>query len=48
MTIDQVIDRDGAIVIRFGDDVAIQEPLAAAVTELIRAGCTYVGVGSQP
>jgi len=47
MTIDQVIDRDGTIVIRFGhDDVAIPEPLAAAVTELIRVGRTYVGVGS--
>ncbi|HET6949044.1 MAG TPA: hypothetical protein VFI47_01620 [Acidimicrobiales bacterium] len=47
MTIDQVIERDGTIVIRFGqDDVAIPEPLAAAVTELIRAGRTYVGVGS--
>jgi hypothetical protein len=47
MTIDQIIDRDGTVVIRFGHvDMAIPQPLAAAVTELIRAGRTYVGVGS--
>lgn len=47
MTTDQIIDRDSAIVIRFGhDDVPIPEPLAAVVTELIRAARTYLGVGS--
>jgi hypothetical protein len=47
LTTGQVICRDGAAFVRFGQhDVPVPEPLGAALHELIRNGRAHTGVGS--
>jgi hypothetical protein len=47
LTVEQVIYRDDAVFLRFGHhDVAVPEPLARLLLELIDTGRRHVGVGS--
>lgn len=47
MTTDQVTNRDGTVVIRFGrDEINLPDKLGRAVLELTRSGRPYTGVGS--
>jgi hypothetical protein len=47
MTTDQITDRHGTVVVRFGrDEINLPNQLGRAVLELARAGRPYTGVGS--